>query len=702
MIPIYMALGLFAAVAATPGNYRPGGDEYEPSDGDRWIPAIVRIDGERSLDSLRRIGAKVLRHRGGLALTYLPRESAAKSVPGLYGGGGRGDLRRRAVPTLDVARHCFGADRILTGAGLPRAFTGKGVVVGWCDIGLDATHPNFRTPDGRQAGRIKRLVQYRESQGERRVIDSPEEMARWRTDTVAEDHGTHVGGIIAGSDNWFGYRGIASDADIVVTLSELSDVGLLAGVEDIIEYARSVGKPAVVNLSMGNYTGPHDGTDLMCQYLDMLGEEAVICVSAGNEGNRTNAVRLEFSDGKPAQGIRLGNYSWNQFHIQGMTDVWSLDDRPVDVTVCVYDETTRETVWSVPVPPLRDGESYTLATPQCGFAGLFEGRMILAGDISPDNGRYELAIGYDLTTEQRSQEGAWARYNIAFEFRGADGVVADVYADGIYTRLRGMPGGPEPTTDLSFSNMATGRNTISVGMYTSRETAPLLNGDTDRFRNVEEGTVNVNSGYATLTDGRVMPLTVAPGAIVVSSSSSPYAATLPDVASVMAAAREIDGEVYYWRSILGTSMSSPYVAGFIATWLEADPTLTLNEIRDIIETTNRHDIADPANPRHGRGWFDPYAGLREVLRRAPLGVDAPETDGLRLVRENGGVAALTAGAGEVELCVYDMLGRLLHRASGAGPRLFIPLAALSSLSSGCLIVKAETLDGDSASLKIIQ
>jgi len=94
--------------------------------------------------------------------------------------------------------------------------------------------------------------------------------------------------------------------------------------------------------------------------------------------------------------------------------------------------------------------------------------------------------------------------------------------------------------------------------------------------------------------------------------------------------------------------------------------------------------------------------MREVLRRAASGVDAPEADGLRLVRESDGVAALTAGPGEVELCVYDMLGRMLHRASGAGPRLFIPLAALSSLSSGCLIVKAETPDGDSASLKIIQ
>lgn len=58
---------------------------------------------------------------------------------------------------------------------------------------------------------------------------------------------------MAGNGAGSPYVGIARDADIVVSTSTLTDVGLLAGVEDIIDYAKEVGKPCVINLSMGNY-----------------------------------------------------------------------------------------------------------------------------------------------------------------------------------------------------------------------------------------------------------------------------------------------------------------------------------------------------------------------------------------------------------------------------------------------------------------
>ena len=60
-------------------------------------------------------------------------------------------------------------------------------------------------------------------------------------------------------------------------------------------------------------------------------------------------------------------------------------------------------------------------------------------------------------------------------------------------------------------------------------------------------------------------------------------------------------------------MSSPYVAGYIATWLEAVPDLSVEDILQLIEETNSHEIPEPDNPRNLQGYFNPLAALRKVL-----------------------------------------------------------------------------------------
>ena len=694
-----------------PAGYHPGGDEYEAEDDALFLPAIVKFSSEDELQEILGEEGILLRRRGNLALTYLPnkeREEIEKKTPRKsdendsrkgHGGNARIDIGRTVSPTLDKAKAFYGASRVLTGDNLPKAFTGKGVVVGICDIGFDPSHPAFHDPLTGES-RVRRITQYKEAQGERIDMRSPEEYITWTTDTTAHYHATHVAGILTGADDSLGYGGIASGADIVISTSQLSDVGLLAGVEDILEYAREVGKPAVVNLSMGNYTGPHDGTSLFSQYLDMLGEEALICLSAGNEGNEghSNSVTLHFTEENRSYGQRIHNYKWNQFDIQGMTDIWSADMRSLRLTPVVYDETISEIIYRFPTIDLHSGREWgvsTLENPRgfeeadAEFRRYYEGWIYAEGGINSENGRYNLSLLYDLHTTTESDAGPWARYNIGFLVEGEPGQRADVFTDGSYSRLRQIPGSPAPGSSFSISDLATGHNVLCVGMHTTRRSYPLatggLKGDYD------EGTVNVNSSYATLLDGRVYPHTVAPGFIVVSAGSAPFLAANPNYMEDVCAISRTENKTWYWQPDGGTSMSSPYVAGFLATWLEADPTLTISDVKRIIASTNHTDVPDPDNPRHGQGWFDAYEGLKMVLRNVSVdSIDA--VNPLPVLEMKGGRLLIFNPADEqLIITIADTQGRMLQQTASTTDSEI----DLSHLSGQMLLISARTGDGSS-------
>ncbi len=591
-----------------------------------YIPRIVKITSGSDIDSLSAKGVEVLRRRGDILLCYYPAAPATRSGSPVVSA-----PRRPIAPALDVAKGYYDAISIQNGTAVGTPFTGKDIVVGICDIGIDPLHPTFLDAEGRS--RIKRVVQYVEDDGIRLQLDGDDDYRRWLTDNPEEYHATHVCGILAGNGAATPYSGIASDAEIVATVSNLSEVGILAGVEDIIDYAKEVGKPAVINISVGSYTGAHDGSSLFSQYLDMCAEDAVIVLSSGNEGTHYNSLVSSFVPGRNSVAVRLGNKNWNQFNMYGVTEIWSGSAISLQLSLGIYDTNRKEIVrWDDPVSLSSDGScSFSWDVSSSAVEDFpFIGDVLVEGGVNPENGRYSIALSYDFSSPEQSSEGPWARYELAFKVSGESGEEVEIYADGIYTRLSGVAGSVAPFTGRSVSDLACGFKVISVGMYGNRDSVPVSSdpcGDAVSWVSTgySAGATVSYSSYGSLRDGRVLPVTVAPGATLVSAVSRPFLDLYPDTPYLRSGGAP-------WIDEGGTSMSSPYVAGYIATWLEAVPSLTADDVMRIISESNRLDIPDPSDPRNANGYFDPVRGLRLALQEG--GVESVENPGSLLLPDD--------------------------------------------------------------------
>ena len=105
-------------------------------------------------------------------------------------------------------------------------------------------------------------------------------------------HGTAVAAIAAGSNPNLRLRGAAPGAGLlVVKLSQKQNgyphtTQLMSAVSWSLSKAAKIGQPLVINISYGNCYGPHDGSSLLCRFLDNAAESGrtAICVGCGNEG----------------------------------------------------------------------------------------------------------------------------------------------------------------------------------------------------------------------------------------------------------------------------------------------------------------------------------------------------------------------------------------------------------------------------------
>ena len=172
--------------------------------------------------------------------------------------------------------------------------TGKDVIIGIVDTGIDWTHGDFWFDAAKTSSKILYIWDQTDGTG---PAPAPYGYGtEWTradieagtcTETDDDGHGTHVAGIAASSGKETGnYKGVAPSANIVFVKTMGWTDAYIDGWNYIVQRAQAEGKPCVISCSWGSYFSSHDEFDPWAQAADWCAAQGVqVICSAGNEGD---------------------------------------------------------------------------------------------------------------------------------------------------------------------------------------------------------------------------------------------------------------------------------------------------------------------------------------------------------------------------------------------------------------------------------
>lgn len=528
-----------------------------------------------------------------------------------------------ATQMLNLARQEAGTDQIHKGTSLPQAYTGKGVVVGVVDAGFDYMHAAFRRPaDG--ALRIKRVWEQSATTldgasapakyGYGIELNTPELIEKAQGDSDSNSHGTHVAAIAAGSDAYKdgAYVGNAPDADIVLVALDLNastNADISNAVQYIFDYADEVGKPCVVNLSLGNQDGPHDGTSTFDTMTDaMQGPGRLIVGAAGN--HRTDAFHIDHTfataDAAPLRTFVKYKVAPSNSVSGGTIEIWGEKGVDFTVDIAAYSTFNKKDARSTTVYP---AEGVT----DVDFGKYATGTWKVASEVSPLNGKPHVVLTSALTSIRNN-------YAIALTVTPKTAGRVNIWSDNTYLALesRDIEGfsAPDAASSTLCEIGGTGKRILTVGSYTTRNEY-TTNGGQQATLQETVGDLSSFSSYGPTVDGRMKPNITAPGCFIISAVSNNDAS-----GNLMYAEyNENFGRYNQYGYMQGTSMASPFVAGIVATWLQAYPQLTPEQLHEIVQNTARKDsfTATAPDSNWGYGKINALDGLRQCIEKQETG-----------------------------------------------------------------------------------
>ena len=147
-------------------------------------------------------------------------------------------------------------------------------------------------------------------------------------------------------------------------------------------------------------------------------------------------------------------------------------------------------------------------------------------------------------------------------------------------------------------------------------------------------------------------------------------------------------------------MSSPYVAGTIALWLEANPNLDVNAVKDIIAKTSKKDsyVNRGDAVQWGAGKLDAYEGLKMAIGYNSSVNDVVVDKNIIFNEVSNGVYDIFAqGAKTVNAALYALNGTQAAAVSATGENATI---STEGLAAGVYILRI-TADGNTETHKVI-
>lgn len=318
-------LDVHAERLATQGRGHFGGGRFAPTRAEAGkLVADLFIDIDRAaLPQLRGLGVDIRTVLPNGLVTASAPVSAIRAIAELPGVRFIQAARQLGL-RMDVATGPSGLNALATGSS---ALTGSGVIVGIIDSGIDIEHPDFT---GRILGVWDHTLDSTDVGGAAAAPvgytygtewDAAQIQGGYATCAHRDEngHGTHVAGTSAGAglapidvangDAADGYRGVAFEADFLVVEYDFDNVknrnstaAMVDAVAWIFAQATALGRPCVINMSLGSDFGPHDGTLAEERGIDALtGNGKLVVVAAGNAATTYGAGRRDLW-GAPLHG----------------------------------------------------------------------------------------------------------------------------------------------------------------------------------------------------------------------------------------------------------------------------------------------------------------------------------------------------------------------------------------------------------------
>jgi minor extracellular serine protease Vpr len=523
---------------------------------------------------------------------------------------------------LDRSLRSIRVDEVHGGAVYNVPYRGRGTIIGIIDTGIDAFHPDFRDPGDPNRSRVVSIwdvelepigtelppegfdygVEYTRDAIERDLSGATHGAVR---SPDADGHGTHVAGIAGGNGGASNGRftGAAPDAEFIIVSFPGGRFGTAQQIDAmnyIFTRAAELGKPAVVNMSLGGHGGSHDGTAAHEMAIDFHAgfPGRAVVVASGNSGSD----EIHHTATLPPGGSEDFTLSVPAY-TPGTEDdehvrlfIWYESPDPLEVTVSSPGEYT-VTAASGDSAGVDGTDGLIVVDSFEDFINPLGARLFFVelaeGSLAPAaSGNWNIGI-VNRSSSRETQFNAW--------------IISSTVDDFPNTAFFDPSSGRRYTVSLP----GTAAGAVTVGAYVTR------NQWIDRFGsswgligNPPLGTLVDFSGGGPTRDGRMKPDITAPGTAIAAPLSSN--ASFPN-----ALLHSEDGYAF----LTGTSMATPHITGVAALLFEANPTLTGLEIADAIRQSGRGDGLTGGIPNFdwGYGKADARAAFDfiEILHGTP-------------------------------------------------------------------------------------